>query len=338
MLDINTSAYALEVDRKYDFIDRVNDLTGGKRKSGRSALPLLQRIILDAVYDENIDSLSLIGPISSYGPLGIDGPIGSNAWDPSIWITEFMEWDEWSSATLEGPLSAEGPLGSQGPFTEPEYYQGAVFLESEFNPHTRALSVWGILGPVGPLGAVGALGALGPIGAHGYKINSNGEYVTKTGAVVLTYTVPYDATTSRVFDLYQNYNAAFAQSHQLDTSFMTQDDLANSPKSVSSFNFTSSIQQIVSVLVVPGYADGVFALLTLLNGDGNVIATSDSKDSINFIMFTSQVNEKYTVRVSSVSVMPREALTSQYRLFVTGSTHYLNQNNLIGTYIGASKN
>ncbi len=293
----------------------------------------VKSVLPDDVYNANIDSLSLTGPVSSFGPLGADGPIGTNAWDPSVWISGFMSWDDWFSNTLDGPLSEEGPLGESGPYTAEEYYQGEVFLENAFNPHTRGLSVWGILGAIGPIGAVGALGALGPVGAHGYKANANGEYENSVGETMLTYTVLYNATSNRVFDLYQNYQAVYAQSKMLDTSFMVQDDLINSPKKVSQYNFSSSQQQIVSILVVPLHENSIFDL-TLSNKLGVTIATSTSKDYINFILYTAQANEAYTVTVTAA----RDSPTTEYRLFVTGSYTYLNLNNMVGTYIGTSLN
>jgi len=187
---------------------------------------------------------------------------------------------------------------------------------------------------IGPVGPVGALGVLGPIGAHGYKADENGEYRDVLGNIQMTYNVPYDTTTNRSFDLYQNYGANYAQSHILDTSFMVQDDLCNSPKQTSRYTFISAYNQIVSVVVVPTNQNSVL-LLTLTNNLGVIIATSTmTADTVNFMLFTSHLNETYTVTVTTTHNAP----STEYRLFVTGSYSYLNQNNMVGTYILTSLN
>lgn len=274
-------------------------------------------------------ALGYLGPISSFGALGPLGPLGTNAWDPATWISGSLSWANYFP-TINGPLSASGPLGQNGPYTESAYYNGAIFSNNQFDANTRAFGLWSILGPIGPLGAVGPLGPLGPIGATGLtSLPATGQFVNASSQVVRSVSVPYNATTSRSFDVYENYVQSYAtQMPNNDTSFMVVGNLGSN--SSNSYTINSSQNQIVTVLVVPNSTlMSNIMYVSLYSTSGKLIAQSNSNAYINYIEFTAPANASYVVKISQAST----SLSSAYRLYVTGSYSYLNEYYIQGNYI-----
>lgn len=274
-------------------------------------------------------ALGYLGPISSFGPLGALGPLGTNMWNPSAWISGSLSWNSYFP-TINGPLSANGPLGQNGPYTESAYYSGTIFSNNSFDANTRAFGLWSILGPIGPLGAVGPLGPLGPIGATGLtSLPATGQFVNASSQVVRSVSVPYNATTSRSFDVYENYAQSYAtQMPDNDTSFMVVGSLGLN--SSNSYTINSSQNQIVTVLVVPNSTLMTNIMyVSLYNTTGKLIAQSNSNSYINYIEFTAPANASYVVKISQAST----SLSSAYSLYVTGSYSYLNKYYIQGNYI-----
>lgn len=285
-------------------------------------------------YLDSDSALGYLGPISSFGPLGPLGALsGDSSWSTAIWNSMTGLTSSWTDYfnSISGPLSSSGPLGENGPYTTGNYYNGSVFTSNEFAANTRNFGLWSILGPTGPLGAVGPLGPLGPIGATGYTTNANGSFVDSDNQVVTQVSVPYDPTTSRVFDLYENYTQSYAESSTTnDTSFMVIGNLGAS--SSNSYTINSGQDQIVSVLVVPNSTTVTNIMFVgVYNSDGSLIALSNSLLYVNYVMFTAMANTAYTVKITQYA----DNLSSAYRLFVTGSYSYLNEYYINGNYISS---
>lgn len=280
------------------------------------------------IYLGDDSALGYLGPISQLGPLGPLGPLGSNTWNTSAWIFDNYTWADYYDK-IYGPLSADGPLGENGPYTTSSYYSGSLFTNNQFAANTRAFGLWSILGPIGPLGAVGPLGALGPNGATGYTTNESGAYINTSSEVVRSISVPYNSSTNRTFDLYENYTQAYAtQMPDNDTSFMVVGNLGNN--TINSYTITSAQDQIVSALVVPNSTiDTDIIYVGIYTTDGKLIALSNSNLYINYVMFTASANTSYIVKVTAAE----DTISTAYRLYVTGSYDYLNEYYIQGDYI-----
>lgn len=282
-----------------------------------------------SLYLSSASALGYLGPISQLGPLGPLGPLaGSNSWNTSAWIFGGYTWANYYNQ-ISGPLSAAGPLGANGPYTTTSYYNGSLFNSNQFAANTRAFGLWSILGPIGPLGAVGPLGALGPNGATGYTTNGSGAYVNVAESVIRSVSVPYNSTSNRTFDLYENYTQSYAtQMPNNDTSFMVVGSLGGN--SSNSYTITSSQNQIVSALVVPNYTLGTNIMYVgIYTTSGKLIALSNSNSYINYVMFTATAGTSYIVKVTGYSLN----ISNAYRLYVTGSYSYLNEYYIQGNYI-----
>lgn len=284
------------------------------------------------VYLNKNSTLGSNGPISAFGPLGLLGSVGTKKpISPSYWIEMlnifFSPFSDYFSS-FYGPNSVDGPLGHNGPYTEENYYYGDLFLKNNFTVHLRALGLWNILGTTGPLGPVGALGVLGPVGSHGYKTNDNGQYVDSLQNIVSHINIPFDYTgNTRKFPLYEYYDNDYAlNTINLDTSFVTKGKL-ESKTSIDKYSIKNTEDQILSILVVPVNVLDHFNI-ELDDANGNVIANSNSKDYINFIILTAPKNNSYTIKVSS-----NQNSAYGYFLYVTGSTKYLNKYNISGNHI-----
>jgi hypothetical protein len=85
------------------------------------------------------------------GPLGVLGPIGTNLWNPSLWMKAVGDWTSWSRQIAH---STNAPLGPSGPLA---HYKDLPAL-NDFGKHLQAQGLWTSLGPLGPLGPLGVLG------------------------------------------------------------------------------------------------------------------------------------------------------------------------------------
>lgn len=283
--------------------------------------------------------LSGYGPLGPWGPLGMLGPVGTNMWNPSYWISGWMDWSDWAQYVtgIGGPLGPSGPLGEDGPVGS-AYYDAPVFDTNDFAVQTRALGLWTALGPISQLGALGPLGPLGPTGAHGYLKNSNGQY-TDDGQVVRDVTMWYnDAhTVQRTYELYENYTESFAKSMtDNDTSFMVE-GMANAFDRTDTYTFTSAQDQVVTLLVLNSNTADVYLSndfdLTVTDEAGNQLITSAlSGNWSDWIQMKVPANTTLKVQVKLATPVP--VLFPGYRLFVTGSTQYVNKTEITGDQVG----
>ena len=278
--------------------------------------------------------LGYYGPLGPYGPLGTLGPIGSNTWNASYWIS-FMSWSSWWS-DISGSLGSSGPLGEDGPVAPDQYYGvedpgQTLFSTNDFARHSRALGVWAPLGPIGPLGALGPLGPLGPVGAHGYSTNSNGEYVDN-GQVIRSITMWFDSaqTIQRTYELYEKYSESFAENKtDNDTSFMVE-GTSSSYSDVDTYSFTSASNQVVTIVLVPEYQLDDFDL-TITDSSNNTISVSNESVFIDWVQLKVPANT--TIKAKVECYWSGHYLSSDYRLYVTGSTVNLNKTEIQGDHV-----
>ncbi|THB74163.1 MAG: hypothetical protein D6B28_02580 [Gammaproteobacteria bacterium] len=282
-----------------------------------------------ADYLDEDSALGYNGPIGSYGPLGMLGPIGDNSWNVSYWMSAIGDWSEWSDDMTDhgGPLSEDGPLGPYGPISHDAYYIDLPAI-NDFGKQLQAGGVWTVLGPVGPLGALGPLGPLGPIGAHGYATDWDGRYV-ENDVEVRTVDVPYEGSV-RTYELVENYDEDYAKSMtDNDTSFMVEGYISYPYSEKDTYTFTSAVGQYVTILVLPEYTLDDFDFV-VKDDEGNVVADSNSTDFVDWIQIQVPANTTLTVEVELYSTA--HYLTKDYRLFVTGSTEYINSSDITGDH------
>ncbi len=281
-------------------------------------------------YLDELSCLGYVGPLGPYGPLGTLGPIGDNSWDPSEWISGSVNWDDWVD-WMYGPLGPSGPLGENGPMSD-QYYNGNTYVVNDYNAHMRGIGYWNSVGPIGPLGAVGALGVLGPVGGHGYTADSNGNYIDSDSNIVRTINMQFSSSpvTYRDYDLYENYDEDFAKSmSDNDTSFMVAGRIND--KEIDSFTFTSDLDQVVSIVLMPEKQLDDFDF-TLTDDSGTVIAESDSYYYIDSIQLKVKAGTTLTANVRHS--WTGHVLAKTYRIFVTGSTEYAKGTNIEGHHMG----
>ena len=280
------------------------------------------------------------GPLGPWGPLGLLGPVGTNLWNPSYWISGWMDWSDWSDG-IEGPLGPGDPLGENGPLGS-AYYDSPIFDTNDFAVQTRALGLWTSLGPISQLGALGPLGPLGPVGAHGYRRNSSGQYIAGSN-VARNVTMWFDEakTTQRTYELYENYTESFAKSMaDNDTSFMVE-GTATAFDRTDTYTFTSNQDQLVTILVAnSNVADTLLTNnfdLTITDEHGNPLITSNLSGTwADWIQMKVPANTTLKAEVKLATSFP-VVLPCSYRLFVTGSTQYVNKTEITGDHIRAWK-
>lgn len=211
-------------------------------------------------------------------------PFGDMTWRVSRYqLTTQLEWlQSWRYDSKI--LSAEGPLASAGPL-DPTRWNGRVFMDvlgfrdAPPSDLVEQLGPGGMLTPLGPVGPLGALGPLGPLGPttplvtfQGYQQNLAGEFLPgvngcyrpadarERGAnVCRTLLVPWTSQTTectnentncRRYELYENYDEAFAQQMtDNDTSFMVAG--TTTEQSVDIYPFHSRDAQFVTVVLAP---------------------------------------------------------------------------------------
>lgn len=282
-----------------------------------------------AAYLDDSSALGYYGPIGSYGPLGTLGPIGDNTWNASYWMSAVGDWSDWSDdmSDHDGPLSEAGPLGPTGPLSYNAYNFDLPAI-NDFGKQLQAGGVWTALGPVGPLGALGPLGPLGPIGAHDYETDSDGRYV-EDGVEVRTVDVPYQGDV-RTYGLVENYDESYAKDKtDNDTSFMVEGYISYPYSESDTYTINSDEAQYVTVLLLPEYTLDDFDMV-IKDGEGNVIASSNSGDFVDWVQIPVAANSSLTIEVELYST--GHWYTKDYRLFVTGSTQYINSTDITGDH------
>lgn len=310
--------------------------------------------------------LGYYGPLGPFGPLAALGPLGHNPWNLSNYETEIKDWYGWAKNVVEftGPMSELGPLSENGP-VGPSYYEGEVFRLNDFAVHTRAFGVWGALGPLGPLGALGPLGPLGPLGFHTdySRDRATGQFKNDhTGKIVRSKKVPYFDGHHRVmrdYDLYEFYEQDFAlKAKDLDTSWMVEARLPQaavgaifpdqysqeigvwkdlfrnaSQDYVHSYTFTSKYDQIVTLVVTPVGLGSNFDL-AVTEVDNTPVASSTTNFYVDWIQIKVPAGKTLKAQVwRKAPFNPLQPFVNDYRLYVTGSTQYLNKTNIKGPHI-----
>ncbi|MEQ9497784.1 MAG: hypothetical protein RIT81_13020 [Deltaproteobacteria bacterium] len=253
-------------------------------------------------------ALSLDGVLGKNSPLGARGAVGDDPMNPSFWMRLVGDWSGFAQMMTQygGALSGLGSLGGKGPLT-PEAIEALKVL----GPIATQLAPGGLftaVGPAGGLGAASSLGAAGLVGGHGFATNDRGDFVDEQGEVVRHTDVSYKGTERRV-QLTELYTEADLEGRaSTDAAFMVRGTLPEGDPS-DEFDFTSKHAQFVTLTVVPETNDAYY--LDLLDRDGNVIATSDLDDGVNYIQLQTQAGDELRARVrrgpSAENRMPHPA-------------------------------
>jgi len=269
------------------------------------------------------------GPLGAYGPLGTLGPIGTpGAFDASRWMDLAGHWDGLAKQLTQrgGPLSAQGPLGPSGPLGDT--YTTVMPRISGFAAHLAAGGLWTALGPVGPLGALGPLGPLGPLGAHGFKRDGFGRYTTKDGQVQRSVEVPWHGAPRR-YELVERYPAdSAALMTDNDTSCMIEGAI-DTRDEADAFKLASAEAQVVTFVLLPEKQLDDFDL-AIHDGQGKLVATSDSRGLIDFVQLQARAGERFEARVTRRS--HAHVLRADYRLVVTGAGAHLPEPTIRGPH------
>lgn len=278
-------------------------------------------------YLSEASALGYSGPLGPTGPLGMLGPIGQNTWNPSSWVSGFGDWDEWSNenVSVNGALGEEGSLGPYGPLSELAYDVDLPAI-NDFCKQLQLGGVWTALGPAGPLGALGPLGPLGPLGAHQFEQSEYGQYLD-AGEEVRQVIVDYDGEYRR-YELYENYSENYAKaSVDNDTSFMVEGSVEWPYTETDTYEIVSAENQSLTIVLSPEVTMDDFDLVITDEHD-QVIATSNTYTFIDFIQLNNiAAGTRLNVSVNLYSSF--HYWGKNYRLFVTGSTPYLETQNPI---------
>jgi hypothetical protein len=277
------------------------------------------------------------GPLGSMGPLGVLGPIGRETWNPAGWISFFSlvfgdAWEVMFPILIPNtaPFGIDGPLGINGPLTSAPYCRDLAAINS-FGKHLQAGGVWSSLGPLGTLGPLGPLGALGPAGEAAviYRIDQNGQYIDVFGNVARTQTIRHaSGIPYRTYDLYENYQEEFAKNmNDNDTSFMVMGTLAT-PSEIDNYPFISNVDQYVSVVIVPVNIYDNFKL-TVSDLTGR---TYQSVDTLGRFVNNIQIRVQAGTRLKASVIQGDARYMGEYRLFVIGSTEYINGTDITGLH------
>ncbi len=275
----------------------------------------------DFIADSLLTALGDFGPVGPSGPLGALGPIGDNSWNVTEVFKMFPDWSQWSHflSLNGGPLSSQGPLGPNGPLSANAY----EVLLPQINQYSRQLQaggIWSVVGPLGPLGALGPLGPLGPVGAHGFKVDSHGNY-THQGQIVRQAQAFQDSDHPQSFDLYEKYDEDDAKKlKNNDTSFMVEGSISDAftfYSEVDEYPFQANEDQIVTINVVPEVIGDNFTL-EIATANGKVVASSSSPLYMNWIQLVVPKGTQLRARVKMLTSMT--IAIKPYRLFVTGAT------------------
>jgi len=193
--------------------------------------------------------------------------------------------------------------------------------------------VFHVLGPLGPLGALGPLGPLGPIGAHGFTRNSNGDW-NKNGVVQRSVAVKFNTTFTRKFDLYESYDQKYAVAKKdNDCSFYVEATWnPGDTTSRHTYKFISKPEQFVSILLTPMAQLDDFDLNVQFpsSSAGKIQVISDAETYIDHTIV--RVPPGTTITVSVELSASFHLLASVYRLYVTGSSEYFPNMDILGTH------
>ena len=105
------------------------------------------------------------------------------------------------------------------------------------------------------------------------------------------------------------------------------------PKTGMFFLFTSAENQFVTVVVVPVSAQSDFDL-ALLDEHGKPVLSSSLITLVDWIQIKVSAGTRLRAKVTIKSaLLPFAPGAGDYRLFVTGSTQYLNKSNISGPQV-----
>jgi len=239
---------------------------------------------------------------------------------------------DWSSWAAQITSSASAPLSSAGPLAA---YPKLLSL-NDFGKHLQAFGLFTPLGPIGPLGPLGIVGPLGPMGIHGFKPDSDGNYLSGS-SIVRTVKYPYSPNVNMEWELVEYYTSATAANavKAQDSSFMVESTIAvgfgfiQTPDIIS---FTSNFAQYVTIVLTPeNLLDAFF--IELRDSNGKLIASSTETFYINWIQITAAAGASYTVSVRLGASTRASPFGFTYRLHVTGSSRLVTTTSVTGGHI-----
>ncbi len=260
--------------------------------------------------------LTPYGTLGPNGPLQKLGPVGTNLWNSSRYITgvDAIDWTKISSSLTDnfGPLSAYGPAGFFNPFEGIGY--NSFFSPLSSGKYLREGKSAAIVGPKGPHGVLGANGPFGPAGAHGYKIDPiTGSYL-KDGKPIQEISVE----NGKKYQLVEHYSPAQAETlskrGKLDSSFVLDGELGVGAE--QSLKVNAQKDNWVSFLAIPEKSGENFSV-ELVDTSGNVYASSNSENYVNFVQIRVPVKTPLTVRIRSLN--PSSKPSGKYRLHVVSA-------------------
>lgn len=260
-----------------------------------SVRPAIPRALWPAVR-QMATALGIDGPLGDKSPLSKKGVLGDGPMNPQFWMRLVGDWSGLAKALTEagGPGSRHGPLGRGGP-GDLEAMKANLEAMGPLSAQLQASGLFTALGPWGALNALSVLGYLGAMGGHGFAQDEHGRFVDAEGKVQRTTDVAYEGD-ARTHQLVEVYTEAFAEDmSDNDTTWMVKGHLPPSDAD-DTFAFTPRQDRTLTLTVVPEDRSDVFAI-DLLNERGEVVATSDSKDYMNFIQVDVPAGQPLKARV-----------------------------------------
>lgn len=272
-----------------------------------------------------------------------------------------LDWPNWAE-TCEGVMGPDGPLGENGPIGE-LYYKNNDYQQGTLAQYHLGgvLGLYGAGGPFGPLGLMGPLGPNGGHLLNrqiGGSYHDSGGSTQRT--TVVNYS-QNKTRVYELFELYTE-NYAFSMDDN-DTSFAVDGSIERTPvwgavqhNEVDSYRFQSNESQFVTLLLVPS-TDRPFSSFFWLPDVTGLLSPRFRKFNIelwqvkgremqllyesqndltgfahlDFVQIKVKAGSEFQVNVST-PFHPHfdlgipalgNALLSDYRIIVTGSSKYL---------------
>ncbi len=258
-----------------------------------------------------------VGPWSAANQLG---PVGTKPWNPSVYVSASDHTTAMGKLGKFAPTGSEGPLGKNGALGKAAYDNILPAI-----PDGSSLREGGplmVLGPKGVLGPYGSLGPLGPTGGF-LRDPKTGAFV-KDGKIItqIAGAGPEGATKLNLVELYQpDYAAKLSRLGQLDGNFVVDAVAKEGKSAIYSVNVKGG--DWVNFLASPEGIGDRFRV-ELLNTDGKVFASSNSKDLVNFVSARFPKDTVVRVKVTNMGpspfnltpFVPEMSMTDTFRLHV----------------------
>ena len=321
----------------------------------KSVQPPVRTPSQPAQYLASSGCLGGLGPIGAWGPAAALGPIGDSTWNPSVWVEAAAAVEDAVLGPLAdlfkqlfGPSDETGPLGPNGPLSDQAY---GVTLPgiNDFCKQLQAGGVWTVLGPVGFMNPAGAFGPLGPIGDHpAGDADDEGNYPARSWNV--RWSDSSGAACNRTYGLYEKYTEERAKAMtDNDTSFVVFGSIKTTSEQ-DVYTFMSPETQFVTAILVA--ENGLDDFDLQLNG---VVSNSDGGSDLNSLCLGvpppvcvwPPVNTGHYIDWVQLHVGAQQKLTATvtakklgspfftYRLYVVGSTQYINTTDITGAHQGS---